>query len=400
MKKIIIITFLLANIFLILVSTAISQDIARLKNINITESENSIDFNMVSSKDIKYNIINYMNGEVGLKLINTTLNNNLNSNNNIDVSKKESIEDATIIQEDPYSVVIKVKGNEGLKNKPIKVNNDIQKSNFIIIESIKEPENTSIIPLITDVPEIPEITTLQLSQVFESNKNDISLKDPISMYNEKTNTEKDPIPVHKEKINTEKYAKGKMLIAQAQPFSDDTTILDLEDKPLSTTSAENDLLTPPSNASELPKEETVDDLNINNTTTNIEEQTTENTDLPERAENYDNKETGIFSKIVNFFKTKWIWIISIAACGIIGFIILIIIISIFGNSQSKNVAADGDTQNFKLEEGLTGQHNQTEIAEIIDNEPVNYIPPSQTASSQSITDAINQIIFIRNKSGK
>src|SRR3989339_251301 len=169
MKKIIIITFLLANIFLILVSTAISQDIARLKNINITESEDSIDFNLVSSKNIKYNTINYMNGEVGLKLINTTLNNNLNSNNNIDVSKKDAIEDATIIQEDPYSVVIKVKGNEGLKNKPIKVNNDVQKSNFIIIESVKEPENTSIIPLITDVPEIPEITTLQLSQVFESN---------------------------------------------------------------------------------------------------------------------------------------------------------------------------------------------------------------------------------------
>lgn len=395
MNKFIIITFILANIFLVFSTPAISQDIARLKNININESSDSIDLNLMSSKNIRYNIINYMNGDVGIKLVNTCLNNDLNNTKNIDISQKEAIADATLIQEDPYSVLIKLKGNEDLKNKTIKINTDVQKSNFIIIEPVNKAETSSIIPLITNMPDMPEVETLQLSQSLEVPDKEVSLKEPISMYNEK--------------VNTEKYAQGKMLIAQAQPFSDDTSILDLEDKPLSPTSAEEDLLTPPSNASELTAEETIDDLNVDNTTSTVEEDPidttalTETTNPTEESGSSENKEPGFFSKIFSFLKAQWMWIAGVIGCGVVGLIVIVVAISVFGNSQGKETTTEEDPQSQQIlqEEGQPKQQKkQPEAAEIIDNEPVNYIPPNTASSSQSITEAVNQIIFIRNKSGK
>lgn len=395
MKKFIIITFILTNIFLVFSTSAISQDIARLKNININESTDSIDLNLMSSKNIRYNIINYMNGDVGIKLVNTCLNNDLNSTKNIDISQKESIADATLTQEDPYSVLIKLKGNENLKNKTIKINTDVQRSNFIIIEPVNKAETSSIIPLITNMPDIPEVETLQLSQSLEVPDKEVSLKEPISMYNEK--------------VNTEKYAQGKMLIAQAQPFSDDTSILDLEDKPLSPTSAEEDLLTPPSNASELTPEETIDDLNVDNTTSTVDEDPIDTTALTEPANpteesgSSENKEPGFFSKIFGFLKAQWIWIAGVIGCGVVGLIVIIVAISVFGNSQGKETTTEEDPQSQQIlpeESQPKQQKKQPEAAEIIDNEPVDYIPPNTASSSQSITEAINQIIFIRNKSGK
>ncbi|MGD9580858.1 MAG: hypothetical protein AB7V50_05765 [Vampirovibrionia bacterium] len=382
MKKLVITGIILTNIFLAMNQTGFTQDIARVKNINVTESSNSIDLNLQSSKDIKYDVINYMNGDIGIKLTDTTLNTSFNEDSNLSINKKDSIEDTSIIQDDPYSVTIKLKGNEKLKNKTIKVNNDVQKSNFIIIEPVKEPETSSIIPLVSDIPDIPEIETLTLSQAIDSNK-EVSLKEPISMYNEK--------------VDTKKYAEGKMLIAQAQPFNDDTSILDLEDKPLSTTTVEEETLSPPNNAQELTEEETVDDLNTDNTTSTVNEETS---DLKDAATSNEpaQKSEGIFAKVFNFLKAQWVWIAGIVGCGIVGIILLLVIGSILGGSKQQETNQEEYHQ--PIQPDGHGKQHQPEVSEIIDNDPINYIPPQQAGSSQSITDAINQIISIRNKPGK
>ncbi|MEW5820641.1 MAG: hypothetical protein AB1782_10660 [Cyanobacteriota bacterium] len=376
MRRLLIISFLILNFTILTTYTSLATNISRLKDININEFNNKIELNLRSSEHISYNILNYMNGDIGIKLLNTSLDSKNNSNNVINISNKDLLEEAQIIEDGPYSLEIKLKGKNDLSNKAIIVNNDVIKSNIILIEPAKEDDFYPIMPVVADIKSMPEIKSLEYEKINEQlNLAPPEIKQPIAMFSQE---------------KTLNSIKGKRLIAQTPPYNDDTSILDIEnegfDEPLSSTTTQ-------------PKED--DNVSASSTSSSVvpEDQTKDVLDVKEieEPEVVEAKDPDFFSKATNFVKTNILWIGIIGGCPIVLLIILVVVGTVFNRTRGPEKVIEDD-ENYETDEQPEAQGQQQKP--IIDNEPVKYIPPSQIPNSQSISEAIGNIISIRNKSGK
>ena len=235
---------------------------------------------------------------------------------------------------------------------------------------------------------MPEINSFEISEDLVNEPEKLTISAP------KANG---PVSMYSESNELSRFLKGKRLLAQAQPYEDDTSILDLEedlDAPLSeTTEQQTEAVdtTSSTSASEVPPEETKDLLDI--------EETAE-------TEVTQPEDPGFFAKAIDFLKEKWMLIAGIVICIPVALIFLGIIVSIFNQSRSPQAILDGDeypqdpNQKYQPQNKQQQQQQQAQPAQIIDNEPVSYIPPVQGPKNKSISEAISQIINIRNQSGK
>lgn len=366
-----IIIFFIATIILILTLPAKAQEVARLKDIAITELQNTIDLNLQSNQQIPYNITNYMNGEIGIRFLNTTLTPNLKDNELLTVSQKDSINEARLIQDGTYTIELRLKGNDNLANKKIIVHNNVQKSNIILIEPVSDPNNISLLPINLDTQILPDFKEVGIdnSTKIQAQRNNIpEVKSPIAMYNEKT--------------ETPKPSKNDRFLAQTEPSTpqtdSNTDILDINDVNLgeALSAPGNSTVTNSTSSSVVPTDQTKDALDASD----ITEPDVSTAKSPSFL-------GGIWDFIVKY---KWIFI-GIAIVVVVFFVLIIGAVALMGSGRAPEGMMQSDEQI-----GLPG-----DIAgPIVDDEPVRYIPPAQNISPHTVSDAISQIISIRNKSGR
>lgn len=378
-----------------------AQSLTRLDNITITELKNSIQVHLKSNDNINYNIINYMNGDIGISLQDTSLGSRLEDNENLRVSQQNNIDIAQLYQNSPDEVLVKISGNN-IDNKSIKVENEIKKSNFILIETEDSHREVANLPVMTEPLVLPDI------QNFEVKKN-IRHKQPETV---------EPISMFSIKDGKFEPPKIKNLIAQARTYEDDTSILDLGDdlfsddkKETTEKKAEKPELTKEEKekkAASAIKEEPPKNLDPEKDNNELAKDII-NIDVEEGSKPAENRtdssagsegEPGILAKAWNFVATNWVWFAGGGGCLIVGFIILAVLGSVM---QQKNMAQSGggQQQQQQPQQDPGQQQPQGEVPPpVADDDPVEFVAPANHKSSQSVSEAINHIISIRDMTGR
>jgi hypothetical protein len=368
MKRLVL-TVLMIYLSFGITQNSVAAEVARVKDLAITELKDSIEVNLTSDKTVSYQVVKYMNGEVGIKLNDASISPDMIAPNALKINQKYDINNARIQSDLAGDIEIKLSGSARLADKDININNQIAKSNIIIIEPEVEDRVRGIIPLTVDAPDVPVIQDFVSDSISPTRlkiqpQDNADVQSPISMFYSKNE------PVLK--------GEGKKYIAQAESLEED--LLEFSKEPLSTaptgSNTEEDIITSSTSSSEVPEDQTRDALNPDN----IEDP---DVTSPEK-DGFLNK-TGDF-----LWQYKW-WVGGVSCCGIIGFII--VIMGLIGLGQSR--APEGMVDPESGEPVNVMDPEQT--PPITDNEPVNYIPPTQSQDSQSVSDAISKIIFLRNK---
>lgn len=370
----------------------------RLDNITITELKNSIDILLNANDNVNYNVINYMNGDIGISLQDTALGKNLQTHSSLNISQQKDIDSAGLIQESPSEVLIRLSGTD-LKNKELKVRNDIKKSHIIIIEPEQTHPNIAAVPLSGDTVTLPDFSNFEVDPKLNTKAPEI--RQPISMFS----------------IEEKKPARtsNRKLIAQARNYRDDTSILDLGDdlfkkdsndqkgapqpQPEAAPAANPDSAIaepPPQNLDpEQPEENKLaeDIINIDSEETVVEPAVTADATTQEASQ----QELSLVGKALFFIKTHWIWFAGGGACLIIGFIILAVLGSMMNRQNMQALSPDPQDPHQEIPQQ---QAPKQKSQQVIDDEPVEFIAPANHKNSQSISEAINHIISIRDMTGR
>lgn len=335
-------------------STVNAQTISRIKDINLTELQDTVELNVSSNKNLQYNVVNYMNGDIGIKFINSSL----DSKNNeipLTVSQKDSIQDAYIVQESPGTVEIKLKGDNYLSKKRVNVHNDVKKSNIILIEDDSPGNKLNLLPINPNQKNLPDLTPPSINtKALQTDINSFDkanlpkINGPISMYSIK---------------NEPSYSSDqKKLLAQAKSNENNIkNILNVNDNSLSKPIASDP-------SQQVKSEENSQQANF------------EKKDL---STNFDNrKENGI----LNFLSKYWLLlgiIIGIIFFVVIGFILLTL-------AKLKNIKPS--------EQNTINEINMEKNIEPIntpDIEPVHYHSPFEPQQNNNISDVVKGIAFLK-----
>jgi hypothetical protein len=367
MKKHLLI-IILAILFLVVSLAVEAANVARIKDLNITELKNSIEIDLKTTESISFNLIHYMNGDIGVRLLNAVLDGSLKENDSIPIAQGSGITDALIRQVTSQDLEIRLAGD--ISHKKINVHADVIQQNYILIEPEMDNMPLALMPLTVDAPEIPVINDFTLSPGLNTTRSETkidktSLNTPISMYSGSD--------------RIKEYTRGKKLLAQEESLSED--ILDFGSEPLSPTipSEEDESITSNTSSSIVPEDQVRDTLNPRQT---------------EDPEVTEAKDEGFITKTTGFlWQNKW-WTGGIGCCGVI-FVILLVLFFI-GMGQSR--APEGVIQQGDPAESPNLSHDMQQT--IDDNEPVNYIPPTKLDETQTISEAISKIIFFRNRDNK
>ena len=114
MKKILLTTIFLTGLIFLFSVTVNAADIAQIKDVIIEEQTDNITLNISSTKQIPYNITNYNNGDIGIRLPETALNSNIQDDQIINLIQQKDISGVQVFHDEPYEIELRLSGNKNL----------------------------------------------------------------------------------------------------------------------------------------------------------------------------------------------------------------------------------------------------------------------------------------------
>ena len=332
-----------------------------VERVDIIESINSIDLKVEADKEIPCSVVNYMDGQVGLKFDNTTAQDVATIAQAITVDNNYDIQNAKLVKNNENSFEIKLIGNENLANKKINIHKKIRKPNIIVIEEPKEKD-------------IPKTEVISIN-TYDDYSNQLSLAEPTELQP----IQAAPAPQVDQPISMQAIAPNPPTFdtASAQQSPEDRKFEEALADQLLLAQAVND-----ERASILDVEET------------SEQSSPQETDT-------ESEGTG---GIMGFLGKYWLFIVlAVVVIVIIGIVALGALVMLGQRAQqaqgaNPQMGVQGDFQ----QQG--GQQFQQEMntpandpaAMTADTEDITFIPPGNPQKPDSIAGAVNKLIFLRN----